>query len=201
MPLIYEGHCSACDSSELTSDGYTAVYVDEPAKKFAHPNDPHLVILAHPCESLILEEIGYTYQEAAFGGRLVAVKMVFCRTCGQKFEIRGLTAGLAALGAGGCLGVFAGAAAAGIGISLLRSGWLGKVGGYAAFVLLVTAVDSGVFRVVRWVHAYRAAYVATTKTCPHCGGQKYSRGRPLRSPLRCVVCGQRAVRFRVVGKS
>ena len=49
--------------------------MDEPATTYAHPDDPHLVILAHPCEALILEEIGYTYKAVTLGGRLVAVEL------------------------------------------------------------------------------------------------------------------------------
>ena len=203
MPLIYEGRCSACAAvTPITSEGYHAVLVDEPATTYAHPDDPHLVILAHPCEALILEEIGYTYKAVTLGGRLVAVKNVFCRTCGQPFEIRRLTAGLAAFGCGGCLGVVAGAATAGIGVGILVGGdWVGYVAGGATFASLVNVAEASVCRFVRWRYADRAARVATPETCPSCGGHEHSRVGSRMEPLPCTACGQRAVGFYVVGMS
>jgi hypothetical protein len=54
---------------------------------------------------------------------------VFCRDCGRQFEIRRIAADLIAFGCGGCLGVVAVAAAAGIGVGL----WVGTSwGGYLA---------------------------------------------------------------------
>jgi hypothetical protein len=201
MAVIYEGRCSACDASTLTADGYLAVSVDEPASAHAHPNDPYLVILAHPCESLILEEIGYTYKAAALGGRLVGVTNVFCRACGQPFEIRHQTAGLAAFGCGGCLAMMAVAAGAGVGVSLLVDDWIGYVAGWATSALFGIAAESAVVRFVRWRHADRAVRVATPKMCPSCGSREYSRPGALWGAIPCVACGQRAVRFRAVGKS
>jgi|SRR5579883_1378260 len=202
MPVIYEGRCSACRAvTARTSDGYLAVYVDEPASAYAHPDDPHLAILAHPGESWILEELGYSYEAAAWGGRLVSVATVFCRGCGQPFEVRRLTAGLGAFGCGGCLAVVAGAAGTGVTVGLFVDDWVGYVAGWATFVLLVTAVESAVVRFVRWRHADRAARVATPEMCPSCGSREYGRPGALSDVIPCVTCGQRAVRFRAVGKS
>src|SRR5688572_21278386 len=100
MPLIYEATCSVCDyGSRAHSEGYLAVIVDDPCTSVdAHPDNPHLVILAHPLESMILEELGFTFTSAGLGGRLVYVKNVVCKTCGTMYELRRLGAGSGVLG-------------------------------------------------------------------------------------------------------
>jgi hypothetical protein len=203
MPLIYEGRCSACNAvTGMTSDGYQAVYVDEPATENAHPDDAQLVILAHPCESLILEEIGYTHEAVAWGGRLVAIRQVFCKGCGRPFEVRRLTAGLTTFGCVGCLGMVVLAATAGVGVGLLVGrGWIGYVVGWVTFTLLVGAAESAVRRLVRWRHAERTARVDTPGRCPNCGSRRYSCPGSLWRPIPCEACGQRAMRFRSVGIS
>jgi len=65
MPLIYEGTCSACDyGSDAHSEGYLGVIVDDPCTSMhAHPDEPRLVILGHPIESMILEDLGFLTQK------------------------------------------------------------------------------------------------------------------------------------------
>jgi hypothetical protein len=203
MPVIYEGRCSACAADTgRTSDGYQAVYVDEPAAAYAHPDDPHLVILVHPCESLILEEIGETDQAAALGGRLVRVRKVFCKACGRPFEVRRLTAGPTAFGCAGCFGVVALAVAAGVVVGWqVGHGFIGYIAGSTAFALLMAVVESGVERFVRWRHADRALRVDTPAQCPNCGSRRFACPGSLWRPIPCVACDKRAVRFRSVGIS
>ncbi|HEX4614066.1 MAG TPA: hypothetical protein VH092_38140 [Urbifossiella sp.] len=186
----------------MTSDGYQAVYVDEPVTTHAHRDDPHLVILAHPGESQILAEIGLTDEAAAWGGRLVRVRSVFCKGCGRSFEVRRLTAGLTAFGCGGCVGVIALAVVAGAGVGwLVGRGWVGFVAGWAACALLVTGVESAIGWFVRWRFAGRAACVDTPAQCPGCGSGRFVCPGSLRGPIPCGACGQRAMRFRSVGIS
>jgi transcription elongation factor Elf1 len=202
MPLIFEGRCSACEAvTPRTSDGYMAVYVDEPALTHAHPCDPNLVILAHPGESWILKEIGYSFEAASLGGRLVSVAKVFCQACGQPFEIRRLTAGLGAFGCVGCFALVVGGVAAIVGVKSLLGNWIGYLVGCAVFVLLMTVAESAVVRFVRSKYPERVARLDTPAICPHCGSPKYSRPGSLRGLFPCVACGQKAVRFRIVGKS
>lgn len=203
MPVIYEGRCSACDAvTRRTSDGYQAVYVDEPVAAYAHPDDPRLAILAHPCETLILNEIGYTHEAAAWSGRLVVVRQVFCKACGRPFEIRRVTAPLTALGCSGRLGVVASAAAASMGIGLLLGGgWVGCIVGWATFAVLVGVVESLLERFVRRRHAELASRLDMPALCPSCGSLRFTSPGWLRGPIPCTTCGQRAVRFRSVGRS
>lgn len=207
MPVIYEGQCSACGAKTgMTLDGYQAVYVDRPPTTHAHPTEPHLVILAHPCESLILEQIGYTHEAAAWGGRLVSVQKVFCKGCGRPFEIRRLTGGLAVFGCGGCLGVIALAVVSGVGIgSLVGHGLFGYILGYiaggATLTLLMTAAESGIARLVRSRHSDRVRRIDTPAQCPSCGSRQFASPGSLRTSIPCQECGQRAVRFRSVGIS
>jgi predicted Zn-ribbon and HTH transcriptional regulator len=204
MPAVYQAHCSACNvTSPIGSEGYWAVFLDEPTtSRWAHPDDPHFVVLGHPLESHILSEIGYSYQDAAWGGRLVLVTKAFCRSCGSRFEIRRLSASLGAFGDLGCFGVGTAALGAGVGVGMwVGQGWAGFSAGWATSVFLFGVVESGVRWFVRRRYADRVARVDTPATCPHCGSQDYTRARPFRGPIPCVECGQRAVRLHCVGKS
>jgi ribosomal protein L37AE/L43A len=205
MPAIYQGRCTICDAVTPTTSGfYQALFVDEPAgPRHGHPDDPHLVVLAHPIEALILEEFGCTYESASWGGRLVQVHEVFCRSCGQMFEIRRLNAGMSVFG---CLGLSAVAAvtAVGLGIFVGRN-WVGYVAGWvtwlATWLLLFTTVDSGIGWYIRKRYSERAARVATPSCCPQCGSRRYARVKSFWSRVPCTACGQRAVRFHLVAFS
>ena len=104
MPIIYETTCSACGYvSPEQSEGYLAVIMDEPSLSMhVHPDDPRIVVLGHPCEDMILEELGYTFETAGRGGRLLYFRNVVCRKCGTMYEIRRL--GTASPGCFACLG-------------------------------------------------------------------------------------------------
>lgn len=204
MPSIYEARCSACHAVAEAgcSDGYWAVCVNEPASEHAHPEDPYLVILGHPCESMILAELGDTFSAAAWNGRLVSVAKVFCKNCGRRFEIRRISADLIAFGGGGCLGIVALAAAAAVGVGRwVGASWVGHFAGCATFGLLITAIDKSVDWFVRTRHREQTARFDTPAKCPHCGSLQYASPGLLRRPIPCTQCGQRAVRFRVIGKS
>ena len=92
MPAIYKGKCSECDyESQGTSGGYRAILMDEPSdSRHVHPTDKRLIILAHPVESLILEEIGIKDSEALLMGRTISVTVHFCNGCGSLTETREL---------------------------------------------------------------------------------------------------------------
>jgi hypothetical protein len=203
VPLIFEGCCSACGAvTPRTSGFYRAVYLDEPTTSaHVHPEDPHLVILAHPVESLILQETGCTDLSATLGGRLVSVVVVFCLSCGHLFEIRRLTAGFVTLGVGGCLGALALSVAMGVALSLWIGGALGVVAGVAGVGLLLVLLDWLVWAIVRVWHRDRARQVATPCECPHCGGHEYAPPRIRLKAVPCVACGKRAVEVRCVGVS
>ena len=203
MPPIVEGRCSACNAvAARTSDRYMAIFMDEAARELAHQDDPHLIILAHPGESRILAKLGFTFQTAALSGRLVSVSKVFCKECGQSFEIRHLTTGLGVFGCFGFVILVALAIPVGVGIALLVDNWIGCIAGFVTLGLLSAAVDSAVTKFILSRYAERAKRVATSARCPACGSREF--GTPVelqREPIPCRACGQREVRFKMIGKS
>lgn len=194
MPPIYEGRCSACPAVVRTSDGYMALYADEPDARDAHPDDPQLRIVPHPGGDIRPRHI--------WTGRLVHIGVMFCRDCGQKFEVRRLTANLGAFGCSGCLVFIALAAAAGIAVGeRVGNGWIGFAAGFLAFWLQVVVAEAAVERLVRWWYAERARRVDTPAQCPACGSRRFSRPGALREPIPCGACGHGTVTFRFVAKS
>ncbi len=208
MPAIYEGSCSACGAvTKRTRGGYEAVLLDEPASTpHAHPEDPYLVILAHPHQSEILSKTGYSYVAVIRAGRLVEAREVFCKSCGRMFEIRRLDAGLAWFGLWGGLGAVALMLAFGVGVGRLVGGeWAGHVAGACFFVFLLAAADQGTGWFVRRQYPERANRVATPVGCPDCGCQRVEQlslvRHGLTQPARCTKCGERSVQYRTVRDS
>ena len=135
MTLIFEATCSACDyGSDFHSEGYFSVIVDDPSTSVhAHPEEPRLAILAHPLESMILENLGFTFTSAVLGGRMVYVKNVACKACGKMYKIRRLGAGFASLGGTGCLVMLPLSGAIGVTVGLnSKSIFLGFMAGWFA---------------------------------------------------------------------
>lgn len=209
MPLIYSGHCSACDAEiKHVSDGYIALYIDEPKNKpekasgFTHPDDPQLVILAHPCEDTILQSHGYIQEQAAWQGRLVRVQKVYCQVCGHNFEIRRISAGLNDFGCVGCLIIIALGVLIGFGVHHVSDHEiLAIIVGIVSIFSLMTVLDWSTRSFVLWKFAERAARVATPKECPNCKGQNYASPSQLNAPIPCLKCGKRSMSFKVTGKS
>jgi predicted Zn-ribbon and HTH transcriptional regulator len=201
MPMIYEGRCSACEATTpRTSDGYLAVIVDHAPQDYRHPETLNMAILAHPLETLILEELGFTYRSATRAGRLVSVDSVLCRDCGRPFEIRKLTAGL--IPAIGCLPVIILASIAGIIAAVqLNSLFWGCLWSLCALVLFAWMADFSVYRFVRWQHSERVKQVDTPGCCPHCHSKRYEHPGTLRGKVPCLKCGERAVTYRGVAIS
>ena len=140
MAEIYQGSCSDCGAvTGKTFGSYEAVFLDEPAgPAHAHPEDPHLVVLAHPNQLEILREFGFSGRAAQWGGRMVDIDEVVCRSCGRMFEVRRLSAGLPAFGLWGALGAVAVMLAVSIGVGMLIDGeWQGFVAGGCLFVFLL----------------------------------------------------------------
>jgi len=92
MPVIYQGQCQNCQyKSPHTSGGYAAVVLDEPIQRIdSHPDDPRIVVLAHPLESQILADLGYAFTSATLAGRLLIIQEFFCKSCGNLYEVRNL---------------------------------------------------------------------------------------------------------------
>jgi len=204
MPIVYQATCSDCGYADpVRSEGYSAVIVDGPSPSpFVHPEEGRLVVLAHPLESMIMEELGLSHQSAALGGRLVRVRPVICPACGTSYELRRLSAGSAALGCSGCLGMLG--AGAGIGVLVgwhghsfsggLAAGWF-SVWGIVGFAEWVTD------RYVRQRYQDRARTFDRGPGCPRCGCAKVVAFRWRWRALPCPQCGERTLRVRSVGIS
>ena len=204
MPLIYEATCSACDyGSGHLSEGYLAIIVDEPCCSIhAHPDDPRLVILGHPLESTILEELGFTFTSAGLGGRVVYVKNIVCEDCGAMYETCRLDAGSGSLGGTGCLVMLALSAAVGAAV-----GWkcesvpLGFTAGCLSLRGFSAFADANISAYVRWRYNDRVSEFDRGPGCPTCHSMKYVSFPPGRGKLICPSCGQRTVSVRSVGIS
>lgn len=204
MPIIYEARCSACTyASPVHSEGYLAVIVDEPASSVhAHLDDPRIVILGHPLESMILEEQGLAFESAALGGRLLYIQNVVCRACGTLYEIRRVGATSATMGLAGCFAIIAFSAGAGVLAGLhYQSFVIGFVAGWLVLASVFAFADWAFARYVRWRHKARVREYDRGPGCPRCGGRDYLGFRPRWRALPCPSCGGRSVRVRSVGIS
>ena len=204
MPTVYAATCSACDyKSPIVSAGYAAVIVDEPKTSFrAHPDNPHLVILSHPCELQILESLGFSYASAALAGRLVIVHRVVCQACGTHYELRRLSAGWSVLGCSGCLALLGISAVVGLVIGVqLESIPLGCFTGFLSLGALERVWYWTTDRYVRRRYADRVREFDRGTGCPRCGSTDYVDFGSRARNLACPVCGGQTLRAQVVGKS
>ena len=204
MPLIYQATCSACDyCSEAHPQGYLAVIVDDPCTSMhAHPDEPRLVILGHPIESMILEELGFTFNSAGLGSRMVHVKNVACRACGTRYEIRRLGWGSASLGRAGCLVMLG--LAGGIGVVVGRNSesiFFGAMAGWFAFLGFIALSHTILSPFIRWRYKDRVREFDRGPDCPKCRCKKYVGFPPHWGKLICPKCGKQTVKVRTVGIS
>jgi hypothetical protein len=204
MPFIYQATCSACDfGSDAHSEGYLAVIVDDRCISIhAHPDDPRLVILGHPLESMILQELGFTFASAALGGRLVYVTNVVCKACGTMYETRWVGAGSCVLGGTGCLVMLGLAASLGVVIGWSsESVFFGFLGGWLALIGFFALVDSIVSPYIRRRHKDRVREFDRGPDCPKCHSKNYVGFPPRWGKLVCPKCGKQTVKVRTVGIS
>lgn len=204
MPLIYQATCSACDyGSDAHSEGYLAVIVDDPCiSMHAHPDEPRLVILGHPLEAMILEELGFTFASAGLGGRLVYVENVVCKTCGAMYEIRRLGAGSGVLGETGCLVILGLLAAIGTAVGwTCESILLGFLAGLLTFLGFIALADPIISACIRWCHKDRVREFDRGPGCPKCQSKKCVSFRPRWGKLVCPKCGMQAVKVQTVAIS
>jgi hypothetical protein len=204
MALVYEARCSACEyASPVQSEGYLAVIVDKPTSSiFAHPDDRRVVILAHPLESMIMAEQGFTYESAVLGGRLLYIQNVVCSACGTIYEIRRLGATSAVMGLTGCFAILVVSAAVGVWVGWHYESFLiGFVGHSLVLGAVLGLADWAFARYVRRRFKGRVDEYDRGPGCPRCGGRSYVRFKPRWRALPCPGCGQRTVRVRMVGIS
>jgi len=204
MPSIYQARCSACDYvSPRHAEGYLAVILDEPSNSlYALREDPRLVILAHPLESMIMEELGFTDWSAGLSGRILRIHNVACRACGTFYELRRLSAGSAALGGRGCLVMLGLAGAIGGYV-----GWkcesfpIGFIAGWLGLIALFAGSDSVLSLYVRRRFKDRAKEFDRGPGCPKCESKSHATFSALWSVLPCPNCSKVEMRMRIVGKS
>jgi transcription elongation factor Elf1 len=179
------------------------VILDEPSTSMhAHPDNHRIVILGHPIESMILEELGFTAQSVALGGRLLFVQNVACRACGTMYETRRVGADSAWLGGSGCLVLLLISFAVGIVVARYQESYLlGFVAGWLALIALFSLVSFVLTRYVRWRYHDRVKEFDHGPGCPKCGSKSYSAFPPRWGTLMCPKCGKQSVRVRVVGIS
>jgi hypothetical protein len=202
MPVVYPVACSNCRYvSPISSEGYIAVIVDElSSSEFVHPEESCLIILAHPLESLIMEELGFSYEAAARGGRLLRVQHVICRVCGTSYEIRRLWAGATACTT--CLALLL----VSVGLAVLaywqtQSPLVSFLTGWLGVWVLAACAEWAANRSIRRRHQDRVRQFDRGPGCPHCGSPKHLSLRWRWRALPCPECGQRSLRVHPVGIS
>jgi hypothetical protein len=217
LPTIFQARCSRCPFvSDMFPSEYGAVFVDQPASngitsvvagavlfqhtgeaEVAEQGDPRLVVLAHPIESHILAETGYTWLTLAWAGRFVRVRRVVCKSCGTLFEVRRLTCPPAVgcevgLVIGLIVGVFYG----------FREGHfcsgLSAAGGIALGFYLMTSLAGWIY--ARFRFKARAKIIDGPHNCPKCKSKGYV-GVQTRRTFPCPKCGEFAMRVQSVGMS
>ena len=217
MPTIYQARCDDCTfTSPVFPEGYGAVWVEDPGRlerrsaiagmvlteavddlRIAEEADPRLVVLAHPCESPILAEAGYSWLSLACAGRYVEVRTVACDSCGHLFGRRRLSAPM------GCASVIGPLAALAVGVWAYTNdeGCCSSI--LAAYMAMMVTWLVGFFP--EWVYTRvrfreRARLVDGPDVCPRCGGDRL-RKLPTRRALPCPDCRRRSVRVQTVGVS
>lgn len=198
MPLVFRGNCSHCgyESPEVSPGGFV-VFVTDADEDARRRNGEPVPVVTHPFAEFVLEEFGLSFHSTAWGGQLVEVQNRVCRDCGRVTEQRRLTAGGVAIGCGGCAGIAGMGMVLGIATGLLVANpFVGAGLGVALCVLLVTTIEFGANRYVRWRYKERADAIDTPGMCQHCGGwngvQVGTRGG---GPFPCPECGETSVRM------
>jgi hypothetical protein len=204
MPTIYEARCSSCDyASSHCPEGYLAVVVDEPSSSMhVHPAHNRIVILGHPLEAMILEELGLSFETAALTGRLLYIHNVVCSACGTMYEIRRIGASSSVWGCSGCFVILGVSACCGVIAGWAsESFWLGCLAGWLVFAVISAASDWSLDAYVRSRSKERVRESDRAPGCPHCGEKRYAAFRPRWRALPCPKCRQHTVKVRSVGIS
>ena len=201
MPAIYRGECGACGhATPQTEEGYAAIIVDEPSDSaHVHPDHDRIVVLAHPSESAILDELGTNHRKATLEGRFLAVGRLFCGECGTLYETRRLRAAQLTWGCAPPVGaaLLAGVA---VGLAVGRLS-VGVLAGLLVLVLVSTVLDRLTDRYVRTRFRERAREFDREPVCPDCGERAGRRPGASGGPLPCPECGERAMLLECVGRS
>jgi ribosomal protein S27E len=200
MPVIYKGQCQNCQhESPVTSGGYAAIVLDEPTQHIgSHPDDPRIVILAHPLEMHILKELGFTFSSATLAGRWLNVNECFCKSCGNLYEVRKLGAS----GAVGCGPSLIAGSLCGVATGMLmHDALLGVFVGLMTVNVLAILLGQLAALFVSWRYRERAREFATPKRCPKCGSQQGISPGSRKAVVPCPMCGQTAMRIKAVGMS
>lgn len=215
MPELYRGVCSHCDyRTAIMTGGYGAVLVDQPPDEFqsevagaclfsdargemAEAADPRFVALAHPLESTILADTGYTWRDLFWQGRYVSVTNVVCRHCGRTFQKRQL----AAPADTGCTTAILIGVTVGIAAGVITRSFV--VAFASCFAATCAAASAAMFLAdfyIRRRFPQRAAALAAEFSCPACSADdsiEISRARS----VRCPACREEKQSFETAGIS
>jgi hypothetical protein len=218
MGTLYQAHCARCSyKSPVFPGGYTAVFVDDPVpnhdnalvagavlfganfdcETFAEEPHSNLVVLAHPSESYILEELGHTDRSLFWEGRYISASYVACGNCGNCYAVKRLSSPSAL----GCLPAIVIGLASGIAVGIWRHDFcfglaLAWTTSFMSFLVLWLVGD--VF--TRWRFRLRARMIDGPANCPKCKSRRRV-SIPTRSPLPCPICHEKALHVRVAGRS
>ncbi len=200
MPVIFQGQCQTCQyKSPHTSGGYAAVVVDEPVQRpDSHPDDPRIVVLAHPLESQILNDLGYTFSSATLAGRFLIIQEFFCKSCGNLYEVRKLGTSpvvgcIPSLIGGVLCGIIAGTFTHDLGV--------GFITGLAVVSILEILLGWLIDPLISLWYRERAREFRTQKRCPKCGDTRGVCPGSRRAVVPCPSCGQTSMQIKTIGIS
>jgi predicted Zn-ribbon and HTH transcriptional regulator len=204
MAAIHQAMCAECgyESSHFEDCGLAVILDDHSPSYFADPENRQIVVLGHPLEDSILQEIGFTYQSASLQGRMMKVTPVVCQDCGTIYQIRRVFSGDNAIGLSGCLWVLVISAIIGITVGWMRQSILLGLGTiWLGAGLIFGLIDFSIDRFVRWRFKKRVKEFDRSSGCPECSSKRYATSTMFWRRLPCIACGKKAVRIRMTGIS
>lgn len=197
MAAILQGKCKDCGYETPCFVGETgAIVLDEGQRAPYYCCDrqsksQRIVVLTHPLEQSIEEEVGITYQEAQRDGRYIRICQQCCGSCGHFYESRLLGFPQFALG---CWPPIAVAALTGVALwTESRAVWSGAI---AVFFLNLIA-NFIAKQIILRKKTRIADPFCTSPNCPKCGSNRPK----ISGVVPCPECRKTGMKIKMVAIS
>lgn len=199
MAAILQGKCKDCGYKTPWFVGETgAIVLDEGdrAPYYCHdPKSPRIVVLTHPLEQSIEEDVGITYKEAQRAGRYIRICRQCCGSCGHFYESRVLGFPQFALG---CWPPIAVAVSTGVAVwAATRSVRITAIAVWILPLVANSIVDLIAKQIILRKKTRIADPFCTSANCPECG----SNCPKTRGVLPCPECRKTGMKIEMVAIS